>query len=86
MSRRKPERDADGDAQPEAEAPAPTAADNQYQARAPHVHVTPTPIRWRAIVLHYKNWHVKEIVEALGVSQSTVYALIKQFEETGDGT
>ena len=32
-----------------------------------------------------KNWKAEEIADALGPSLSTVYAILKMFDETGDG-
>jgi hypothetical protein len=50
-----------------------------------HVHVTPLRIRWRIVALHFKNWSVEKTVEALGLSKSTVYAILQLFDATGDG-
>jgi len=75
-------RDGDDDDERE-KSPAASEHDHE-QPKQLHPHVTSTPIRWRVIVLHYKAWTVPEIMDALGVSRSTCYAVIKLFEASGD--
>lgn len=74
----------DGDDDDEREK-SPAASEHDHEQPKQHPHVIPTPIRWRVIVLHYKAWTVPEIMDALGVSRSTCYAVIKLFEASGDG-
>jgi len=84
MSRRNKSADTDAKDRDDSPERRPESQPEPQLLASEHAHVTPTPIRWRIIVLHYKHWHPQEIREALGVSLSTVYAMISLFEVTGD--